>query len=179
MKDHKDPTLEALRRANPATEESTKGWHESAEGKWVAARAQAEDSEPSIASERRDRPMKHHRNRAVIVLIAAVAAAFGIAAAITLGPRETLTPNMTTCHDLLRQKSDSFVVALLEGDPIEACRQGWQGGFHEPAPAFLAVCVLDEGGTGVFPYDPVEMAGAADACSSIGAAEFKPSPAVP
>ncbi|HEV8564340.1 MAG TPA: hypothetical protein VGR41_05465 [Actinomycetota bacterium] len=170
MVNRKDHVLEALRRANPAPDESTSGWHASPEGVRVAARARTE--EPA----RPEDPMRRRPHRVAIGLIAAVAAAFGIAAAFALGSSDTLTPNIAKCHSVLRQESSAVAVGLLGRDPIDACIQEWER-TGQRVPPRLTACVIDEGGTGVFPY-PEGMT-PAGACSSISARVFEPDPTEP
>ena len=171
MVNRKDPLLEALRRANPAPDESTSGWHASPEGMEVAARARAE------VPERMKGPMRQRRRRA-IVLIAAAAAVFAVAAGFALGSRETLTPDTALCRNELRQGPGGVLVSVVGRDPIDACSDVWERSFNEPAPPDLVVCVIQEGATGVFP-NPDDMT-PDQACSSIGADVLKkPEPGSP
>lgn len=174
MKRRPDPTLETLRRANPFPEESTAGWHASAEGTRVAAHTRAEESERPVEIRRRRSPAwRSRRPRLLVAAIVAAAVAFAIAGAFSLGPMKTKTPNLVACHNELRMESSFALVGLLGRNPVEACTEEWQHHFGEPAPLRLTTCVIREGGTAVYPY-PVDMT-PAEACSSVDAAVPEPS----
>jgi len=174
VKRRPDPTLEALRRSNPFPEESTAGWHASAEGTRVAARARADAPERPIETQRRRSPARRSRRpRLLVAAIVAAAVAFAVAGAFSLGSMKTKTPNLVACHNELRVESSFAVVALLGRTPDEACTEEWQHNFGEPAPLRLTTCVIREGGTAVFPY-PAGMTPAV-ACSSVDAAVPEPS----
>jgi hypothetical protein len=155
-----DPTLEALRRANPAPEESTTGWHASAEGRQVAARALAEAPEvPEISTRRSRRP------RVLVALVAAVAA---LALGAKLGdsvPQETKTPNQASCYLILDPHSDRDFAVLNDRTPVEACA-AFVKQHYSLTPSHLAACVLNEGGTGVFPHE--DSRSAKEVCISMG-----------
>jgi hypothetical protein len=172
VKQRRDVTLEVLRGANPSPEDSTTGWHETDEGRAVAvqARARAEAPEPQAArAERSTRTTSRRRHRLVVALAVVVALTFAVAAAFRIGSRPSATPDTATCHNVFHQEPGGVVVRVAKQDPVAACASVWQESFNEPPPARLIACVIDEGGTGVFPYPEGMEAG--DACGSIGAAD--------
>ena len=167
MKTRKDPTLDALRGANPTPQGSTTGWHASAEGRGVAARVRAAASQQPEA----EALLRSRGPRVAVTLVAAVAAlALGASLAVVSMP--SVTPNATTCFAKLDQHASRSLVALRQQDPIDACVAQWAHDFGVAAPPRLTACVLDGGGSGVFPY-PDAMT-PTEACLSVGAAVLEP-----
>jgi hypothetical protein len=172
VKHRRDVTLELLRGANPSPEDSTTGWHETDEGRAVAAQARARTDAPESPAARTKRSTlttSRRRHRLVVALAVIVALTFAVAAAFRIGSRPSATPDTATCHNVFRQEPGGVVVSVAKRDPVAACTSIWRESFNEPPPSRLITCVVDEGGTGVFPY-PEDME-AGEACGSIGAAD--------
>ena len=125
-----------------------------------------------------DRPITAGRSRRprrrvlLMVPLAAAVAAAAVAAGV-VSRRPTVDPLSVGCYDQLSQQAsttvlgpDSFPPGMT---PVQACRAAWASFTDgQSAPADLVVCVVDGGGTGVFPNR--DGMSAEEACGSIGAA---------
>ena len=163
--------MQSLRRANPVPEDTTKGWSTSAEGRRVAVQVKRELSDDLTAT-----PPRSRRSRVAAAAIAA-AALLALGGAIVIVSRPTVTPLSAGCFEQLDQSANVAIVFLRGRDPADACAARWMEQFGVRAPARLTTCVLDAGGTGVFPY-PDSMT-AEDACSSLGAGVLQSGPGSP
>jgi hypothetical protein len=165
VKRRRSQILEQVRDADPFDASRAQGWSESPEGKAIAERVRAEMTLSLPA----DGSSERKRRRGPLLLAAALAALLAIGASFAVLHRHPATSVAVGCYRELRQGAPTFgVVVRPDLTPAEACAQDWPNWFDAPVPTRLTACVMEGGGTGVFPY-PASM-DAGGACTSIGAA---------
>ncbi len=116
--------------------------------------------------------MKFKRCAAGAAVLAAAAAM--VAAGPNGEERATVNPFTVGCYDALDQQANTTIVAYTPGtqrlSAEELCVQEWAAQGHLGHDA-LVTCVVDGGGTGVFPH---ARGSESEACASIGAAAVAP-----
>jgi hypothetical protein len=163
-----DDLVRCLKQADPVDDESLDGWEQSDQARRILDGVLDTDR-ASVSSPRAPRLRSRRRVVGVALGVALLAATIG--AAYALISRPTANPLSVGCYERLDQDADTAVFRIERADEslgaVGICAREWQGAFGEPAPANLVTCVVDGGGTGVFPIPP----GLApeEACASIHA----------
>jgi hypothetical protein len=163
-----DDLVRYLKQADPVDDKSLDGWEQSDQARRILDGVF--DTDRASVSTPHAPPSRSRRRLVGIVLGVALLAAT-TAAAYALISRPTTDPLSVGCYERLDQEADTAVFRIGRSDEslgaAAICAREWQGAFGEPAPANLVTCVVDGGGTGVFPIRP----GLApeEACASIHA----------
>lgn len=157
-----------LRQADPVDDELIEGWERSEEALQVFERVVGNDR----ARVAHHAPRSRSRRRVVGAALGAVLLTATTAAAFALISRPTTNPLSVGCYERLDQGANTAVFAIDQADeslgPAGICARQWQEAFGEAAPTNLVTCIVDGGGTGVFP-NPSGLA-VQEACASIHAA---------
>lgn len=152
--------LDAVRSANPVRSDDLRGWVESDEAMGVRDRIIAKIDQEAIP------PTRRVWKRPMVLMPAGLAVVASIVAAVYISSRPTSEVFTVGCASE-PGGSDMAIVAIKEGKSAEqTCIQEWQSQ-NEPIPGNVVACVIQEGGTVVYP-NPSNMS-PADFCASVGA----------
>lgn len=136
---------ELVGKANPVRHEDVQGWVDSAEALEIRERVLSLRS----AAERQRKSRRLFR-RGVVISVAIALVASALAAAY-VGSRPTTDVFSLACSPDTRM-SQLAIVSVRDGEsPEQTCASRWQSMFQAPAPANLTSCVIQPGGTVVFP----------------------------
>lgn len=154
-----DHVTRLLESADPVDADALHGWARSSEGRRILEEIMtATVVRPPI------------RKRAIL-LVGAVMVLGLLAATYYLSSRPTSEPSSVGCYRVLDQQANTAVFGIRPPDeglsPAGICAREWTAAFGEPAPDSLVTCIVEGGGTGVFPNP--ESLDPAEACGSIGA----------
>jgi hypothetical protein len=156
-----DRVTRLLESADPVDTDALQGWARSSEGRQVLEEIL---SSTAVRSPIRTKSM-------AIVLVGAVLILGLLAATYFLTSRPTSEPSSIGCYNGLDQQANTAVFGIRPHDeglgPAGICAREWTAAFGEPAPDSLVTCIVEGGGTGVFPNP--ESLSPEDACGSIGA----------
>lgn len=157
-----------LRQADPVNQELLEGWEQSDQALGIFERVV--DAGLASMTTHQTSPRRPRRRFVGVALGAALLAA-STAAAFALISRPTSDPFSVGCYERPDQGANTAVFAIDNiGEslgPAGICATQWQDAFGVPPPANLVTCIVDGGGTGVFP-NPSGLY-AEEACGAIQA----------
>lgn len=152
--------MKRVKAADPVKEQHVKGWVDTEEANEIRQRIL------SSATLQPHRPKRRLTSR-VVLFPAALLVIISATAALYVSSRATSDPFSLACASGPDLQSLA-VVAVKEGQsPEQTCASQWQSMFDSSTPATLTACVIDAGGTVVFP-NKTGM-GREDFCASVGA----------
>jgi hypothetical protein len=165
-----DRVDDVLKRADLASRTQSDEWEQG--GRAASLRKSIMQTATSRSLTSSTVPVRPSRRRGVAIGLGIALIAGSTAAGYALvRSRPTTNPLAVGCHATLDREANAAILEVTPSNEsiglIGLCAQQWQSAFAEPAPAALVACVVDGGGTGVFPI--VAETDAQEACESIGA----------
>jgi hypothetical protein len=158
-----DDITKLMESADPVNTSDVQGWPESPEAQEILA---------GIVTSSYPTPRQRSRGPLLVPLAVLLVLAAAGATYVLTSYHPTSEPRSVGCYRELDQSADTVVVGIRPADvvlgPAGVCARGWAMAFGEPAPGALVTCIVEGGGTGVFP-NRAELS-PDEACSSIGAA---------